>query len=265
MQYLLEILRNHAPLVLLVVSFLETLGVPFPAFPFLVLTGCLVAEDSLFWPPVIAAALTGALAGDFFWYWLGRRIGKRALNILCRFSLNPDACMGRSQTLFHSRSIALILLAKLIPGVNTLVPSLSGIMGMSPLRYIALDAAGCFIWIGAGMGLGLFFGRSVLAHLAEVQYTLLILLILMFGFYVVFRIAYRHYLIKHYAIPRIDAETLQQELASDNQPTVIDLRNEREYSESGLILSGARRISPHNFKTQADSLPREKKIVLYCT
>jgi membrane protein DedA with SNARE-associated domain len=265
MQYLLEILRNHAPTLILIVAFLETLGVPLPTFPFLVLTGCLIVEDSLFWPPIIAAAVIGALAGDQFWYWLGRRTGKRALNLLCRFTLNPDACMDRSQTLFHHSSVALIFFAKLVPGVNALVPPLSGIMGISPLRYVLLDAVGCFIWVGAGLGLGLFFGRSVLSHLAGVQYTLLILVILMFGFYVVFRIAYRYYLIKLYAIPRIDAETLQQEISSDDAPVVLDLRNERDYLESGRILPGARRISPRDFQTLAGLLPREKKIILYCT
>jgi membrane protein DedA with SNARE-associated domain len=242
MQYLLEILRNHAPMVILIVAFMETLGVPLPTFPFLVLTGCLIVEDSLFWPPIIAAAVTGALAGDQFWYWLGRRTGKRALNLLCRFTLNPDACMVRSQTLFHHNSVALIFFAKLVPGVNALVPPLSGIMGMSPLRYVLLDAVGCFIWVGAGMGLGLFF-----------------------GFYVVFRIAYRYYLIKRCGVPRIDAEALRQEISSDNAPVILDFRNERDYLESGRVLPGARRIPPRDFETLAGLLPREKKIVLYCT
>ena len=265
MQYLLDILRNHAPVVIFIVALLETLGLPLPAFPFLVLTGCLIVENSLSWPPIIAAAVIGALAGDQLWYWLGRRIGKRALNILCRFTLNPDACRDRSQILFHHRSIFLILFAKLVPGVNALVPPLSGIMGMSPLRYILLDAAGCFIWVWTGISLGLFFGRRVLSHLAGVQYTLLILVILMFGFYVVFRIAYRHYLVRHYTIPRIDVESLQQEIASDDSPMVLDLRNESDYSQSGRILPGARRIPPYDFEVLADSLPRDKKIVLYCT
>ena len=252
-------------MVIFIVAFLETLGVPLPTFPFLVLTGCLIVEDSLFWPPIIVAALTGALAGDQFWFWLGRRIGIRALNLLCRFTLNPDACRDRSQALFHHRSVVLILFAKLVPGINALVPPLSGIMGISPLRYILLDAVGCFIWISAGMGLGLFFGRNVLSHLTQVQYTLLILVILMFGFYVVFRIAYRYYLSRQYAVPRIDAEALQQEIASDDGPVVLDFRDERDYLESGRILPGARRISPRDFKMLAGLLPREKKIVLYCT
>lgn len=265
MQYILELLRNYAPLVILVVAFLETLGLPLPAFPFFVLAGCLIVEDSLFWPPIILAAVCGALAADLVWFYLGKRMGRKALNLLCRMSINPDACMGKSQNFFNHSSVPAILLAKLIPGVNTLVPSLSGIVGMHPLRYVALDAVGCLIWVGAGLGLGLAFGRGVLSHLAGVQYTLLALLIAMFGFYIIFRLSYRHYLIKHYSIPRIDPDALQQELASNTGIVLLDLRNSVDYSHSNQVLPGARRIPPAEFEKTADSLPKEKKIVLYFT
>lgn len=265
MQYLLEILRNHAPTVVFVVAFLETLGFPIPAFPFLVLTGCLIVEDSLPWIPIVLAALTGALAGDQIWYWMGRRIGRRALGLICRFSLNPDACMDRSQTLFRKRSIVAILFAKLVPGINAVVPPLSGIMGMRFSHYILLDAAGCFIWIATGMGLGVFFGRSVLSNLAGVQYSMLVLLLLMIGFYVGFRIVYQRYLIRRYAVPRIEADVLRSEMASEHPPVVLDLRNEAEFAESGRMLPDARRVSPGAFERFADGLPRERLIVLYCT
>jgi membrane protein DedA with SNARE-associated domain len=265
MQYLLEILRNHAPIVIFVVAFLETLGFPTPAFPFLVLTGCLIVEDSLLWPPVVLAALIGAMAGDQLWYWLGRRMGRRALQLLCRFSLNPDACMDRSQTLFRKRSIVAILFAKLIPGVNALVPPLSGIMGMRLSHYILLDAVGCSIWVGTGLGLGIFFGRSVLSNLVGVQYSLLVLLLLMIGFYIGFRIVYQRYLVRRYSIPRIEAAALQSEMASEHPPVVLDLRNEADFAESGRMLPDARRVVPREFKRYADALPREGLIVLYCT
>jgi len=265
MQYLLEILRNHAPLVIFVVAFLETLGFPTPAFPFLVLTGCLIVEDSLPWTPIVLAALTGALVGDQVWYWLGRRMGRRALQLLCRFSLNPDACMNRSQTVFRKRSIVAILFAKLVPGINALVPPLSGIMGIRPAHYILLDAAGCAIWIGTGIGLGVIFGRSVLSNLAGVQYSLLILLLLMFGFYIGFRIVHQRYLIRRYAIPRIEAAALQDEMASEHPPVVLDLRNEADYAESGRALPDAQRVLPGEFAGYAASLPKERLIVLYCT
>jgi membrane protein DedA with SNARE-associated domain len=206
MQYLLDLLRNYAPLVILTVAFVETLGLPLPAFPFFVLAGCLVIEESIFWPPLIVAAVTGALAADLVWYYLGKYFGKRTIKFICRLSNNPESCVGRSQTLFVNSSIPVILVAKLIPGVNTLVPSLSGLMGISPLRYVTLDIAGCLIWVSTGLCLGMAFGRSILSHLAGVQYTLLFLMIAMFGFYAFFRIAYPRYLIRRRAIPHIETD-----------------------------------------------------------
>jgi len=265
MQSLLELLRSNGPLVILAVAFMETLGVPLPAFPFFVLAGCMIVEESLYWPPIIVAAVAGTMAADMLWYWLGRRLGRRALNLLCKFSLNPDACVGRSEKIFYERSSAVVLLAKLIPGLNTLIPSLAGIMGMKPLRYAALDAVGSLIWVGAGLSLGLAFGRNVLSRLASVQRTLFLLLAAMFGFYVLFRICYRFYLTHRFSIPRINAEELQRKLASDTGPLILDLRNNLDYSKSDHVLPGARRIPPADFERVADSLPRGKEIVLYCT
>jgi rhodanese-related sulfurtransferase len=45
----------------------------------------------------------------------------------------------------------------------------------------------------------------------------------------------------------------------------LDLRNNAEYSRSAQILPGAQRIAPSDFEMVADSLPKDKDIVLYCT
>jgi membrane protein DedA with SNARE-associated domain len=265
MQHVLDLLRNNGPLVILAVAFLETLGLPLPAFPFLVLSGCLIVEDSLSWPPTLMAAIAGTMAADLLWFWLGRRMGRKALDLLCRLSLNPDACVGRSERLFHGRSTAVVLTAKLVPGLNTLVPSLAGILGMRPWRYAVLDAAGSLIWAGTGLSLGLAFGRGILSRLESVQHALFLLLAAMLGFYVVFRIGYRHYVTRRNAVPRIEAQDLQRKLDSGDGVVVVDLRNNSAYSDSNQVLPGARRIAPAAFKTLADSLPKGKEIVLYCT
>jgi membrane protein DedA with SNARE-associated domain len=235
MSYLLDLLRNYSSLVILIVAFVETLGFPLPAFPFFVLAGCLVIEESIFWPPIIIAAVTGALAADLVWYYLGKYLGIRTINFICRLSPNPDACVVRSKTLFVNSSIPVILVAKLIPGVNTLVPSLSGLMGISPLRYVIIDIAGCLIWVSAGLGLGMAFGRSILAHIAGVQYTLLFLMIAMFGFYAIFRIAHRYYLTKRSHIPHIGVVALEPGLDANPDPRNPPIPSvEPELSESSL-------------------------------
>jgi membrane protein DedA with SNARE-associated domain len=244
MHYLLDLLRNNGPLVILAVAFLETLGLPLPAFPFFVLAGCLVVEKSMSWPPTLVAAIAGTIAADLIWYWLGKRMGRKALNLLCRLSLNPDACVGRSERLFHARSTVTVLTAKLIPGFNTLSPSLAGMLEMKLWRYVVLDAAGSLIWVVGGLSLGVAFGRGVLVHLESVQRTLFLMLAAMLGFYIIFRIGYRGYLTKRYSVPRITADELQQKLASGDGVVLVDLRNNLAYSESPEVLPGARRIPP---------------------
>jgi membrane protein DedA with SNARE-associated domain len=265
MHYLLDLLRYNGPLVILAVAFIETIGLPLPAFPFFVLAGCLVVEDSLSWPPTLVAAVAGTMAADFVWFWLGKRMGRKTLNLLCRLSLNPDACVGRSEKLFYNRATAVVLTAKLVPGLNTLVPSMAGILGMKTWRYAILDAAGSLIWVGAGLSLGFAFGRGVLSRLESVQHTLFLLLAAMIGFYVIFRIGYRHYLTKRYSVPRIEAEELQRKLSSGEGTVLVDLRNSEDYSNSNRILPGARRIPPAEFEMHLDSLSREWEIVFYCT
>ncbi len=265
MQYLLDLLRSHGPLLVMAVAFLETLGVPLPAFPFFVLTGCLIAEGSQIWPLTLVAGVAGTVSGDLLWFLLGRRMGRRALNLLCRLSINPEACVGRSEKLFQNRSTITILTAKLVPGLNTLIPSLAGIMGLRLLRYAALDAVGSFLWAGTGLALGLAFGTKVLTHLEGVQHTLFLLMVVMFGFYIVFRIGYRLYLAKRYSVPRIDAEELRRKLASDGNAVVVDLRSDSAYSDSSWTIPDAIRISPTEFDKHVDLLPAEKSIVFFCT
>ncbi len=265
MNYLLELLRNNGPLIIMAVAFLETLGLPLPAFPFFVLAGCLVVEESLPWANTLVAAVFGTMAADLIWYWLGKRMGRKALSLLCRFSFNPDACMGRSEKLFRDRSAFWILTAKLVPGLNTLTPSLAGILGMRMARYAILDAAGSLLWAGTGMGLGLAFGRGVLSRLESVQHALYILLVAMLGFYVAFRIGYRFYLTKRFSVPRIQADELYHRIASGDGIAVVDLRNNSAYSESNHVLPGAARIPPSEFENYRHMLPREKLIVFYCT
>ncbi len=265
MQHLLDLLSSYGPLIVLAVAFLEALGFPLPTFPFLVLSGCLIAEKTLSWPLVLLGAMAGTITGDMLWFWLGKRLGSRALDLLCRLSINPDACVDRSEKLFHMGSTATILTAKLVPGLNTLVPSLAGIMRMELQRYAMLDAAGILLWAGTGLGLGMAFGRGVLVHLASVQHALLLLLIGMVGFYITFRIAYHIYLVKWYSIPRIEADSLYEKLASAEGAVLVDLRNNSAYTNSLQVLPGAIRIPPAEFERKVDSLPREKGIVFYCT
>jgi hypothetical protein len=67
MDSLVNLIRTHGSLVVLVVAFLENLGLPIPALPFLVIAGCLVVEGPVSLPFTILAAIVGALSADLLW------------------------------------------------------------------------------------------------------------------------------------------------------------------------------------------------------
>ena len=265
MHSLIDLVRAHGSLVVLAASFLENAGLPLPAFAVLVLAGCLVAEGPVSLPLTLLGATAGTLAADMAWFYFGRRRGRRTLYLFCKLSLNPDSCVGRTEKLFRSRSTATILTSKLIPGLNTLVPPLAGILRMPAWKYVLLDTAASLIWAVLGVSLGIAFGVGVLSRLESVQRILFWLLVTLSGGYVVSRLLYGRYLVKHYAVPKIDSAELLEKISSGNEVLVVDLRTEYAFLRSDVAVPGALRIPPAEFVQHVHRLPPEKEIVLYCT
>ncbi len=63
--------------------------------------------------------------------------------------------------------------------------------------------------------------------------------------------------------PRVDKETLKSWL-SDPQVVILDVRAPNDWQGSDKKIKGAVRQEPKEVKTWAASLPKEKKVVLYC-
>ena len=63
--------------------------------------------------------------------------------------------------------------------------------------------------------------------------------------------------------PRVDKETLKGWL-SDPQVVILDVRAPDDWKDSKTKIKGAVRQDPKAVQTWAASLPKEKKIVLYC-
>jgi rhodanese-related sulfurtransferase len=63
--------------------------------------------------------------------------------------------------------------------------------------------------------------------------------------------------------PIVDPETLKSWL-TDPQVIILDVRQPRDWQSSDKKIQGAVRQEPEEVKTWAASLPKDKKIVLYC-
>ncbi len=64
-------------------------------------------------------------------------------------------------------------------------------------------------------------------------------------------------------VPRLEKESLIGWL-SDPQVIILDVRTPKDWEASGQKIKDAVRQDPKEAKTWAASLPKDKKIVLYC-
>src|SRR5690242_3354372 len=117
-----SLIVRHGYVILAVAVFLEAIGMPVPAALALLAAGAAIAWGRL--TPVIAVptAVVSMMLGDTILFLLGRYTGWALLGMLCRLSLNPETCILRSAESFYRRGRVTLLIAKFIPGVNTMAP-----------------------------------------------------------------------------------------------------------------------------------------------
>lgn len=64
--------------------------------------------------------------------------------------------------------------------------------------------------------------------------------------------------------PRITGEEVRA-LLNDPSLLILDARTDSEWKRTERKITGAVRIDPYDVKSRAVTIPREKKIVVYCS
>ncbi len=246
-------------------AFVEMIGAPFPAFAVFVLAGALAAAGTGTVAGAVAGAVLGAIAADLAWYGAGRWRGRPLLSALCRVTLNPDACVERTESAFNRRRTPTLLLAKFLPGVNTLVPPLAGVAAMSFPRFFLLDLLGTLLWAAAGVGLGWAFGTGMASSIRVVHGILGWVIVAGVVAYFAWQVGYRLYLVHRFSVPRLSPEELHRKMATGEGVLVLDLRSDAAYDGSRHMIAGAVRVRPATFHRHAHKLPRDRELVFYCS
>jgi membrane protein DedA with SNARE-associated domain len=266
MNSILNYLMAHDLAAVVAASFLESIGLPVPAVPVLLVAGSLAAQHHTSVLPLVVGSAAGLWVADAMWYAIGWWQGRRVLGLICGLSLNPDACAGRAERRFRRRPAVSVAVAKFVPGLSLMMPPLAGILRMGPWRFLGIDAAASIAWSAAVVMAGVVFGRRVLPHVIRAQRALGLLALAAVVLFIGWKVFERWWLVRRYAIARIDVDELQRLLASPTPDVfVVDLRSEQAFSQATHMLPGARRIPPGDFDRHIGVLPRDKEIILYCT
>src|ERR1700704_285642 len=147
--------------ILFAAVFLEAIGLPLPAALALLIAGGASASGALQGSYALGGALLVMVAGDMLMFLMGRYTGWWLLGVLCRISLNPESCILRSADSFYRRGRTLLVVAKFIPGINTMAPPLAGCMNMPLLQFLRLDLAGAALYIFAYFTVGFLFSDAL--------------------------------------------------------------------------------------------------------
>lgn len=261
-------LAAHGYLVIFVWVFLDQAALPLPSIPLLIAAGALVATSALDLTAVIATASLAALLADVLWYQLGKRGGEKAITYVCKLSLEPDSCVTTTRNAFGRFGPATIVVAKYLPGVQTLAPASAGFVGAPFLGFIVLDLIGTLLYVVPFVLGGYLFQPQLLAGLSalgDITGGLGVALFVAAAGYLSFKAAQWVVFFRGHRLRRITAEELHKKRQAGEPLTVIDLRQRLDYEFQPVVIPGALRIPITEIPSRRSEVPDEFDVALVCT
>jgi membrane protein DedA with SNARE-associated domain/rhodanese-related sulfurtransferase len=261
-------LIEHGYFLLVAFVLLEQLGLPLPATPMLLAAGALAGSGHLNLLHAYLLGMAACVGADTLWYVLGRKHGSHLVHALCRFALEPDDCSRRTGDLYHRYGVFALVVAKFVPGLNTLAPPLAGLLRLKPVRFLFFDAIGATLWVGGILLLGYAFDNQVeaigvwLGHFGS-GFTLV--LIGLFAAYIALKLWIRRRFVAKLRTARIGPEEVWRKIRGGDALAIVDLRHQQEIDLVGAKLPGAIQILPADLGTRVGEIPKDRDIVLYCS
>jgi len=247
---------------------LEQFVPPLAGEPILLAAGALAGAGHLsVWLAAILG-LAGTVAGDLVWFAIGRRGGYRVLKRLCLYTIEPDTCVRRGQDALARWGASALLIAKFLPGLNSIGQPLAGALGMPRLRFLLFDVSGAVLWVGLYVGLGYLFHDqlAVAALLAErLGRWAIALVVAAMAVYLGVKVARRQVFLRRVRIGRIGADELAARITAREAVFIVDLRHELDVRAEPTMIPGAVRIAPEALEQGLVTVPRDREVVVYCS
>ena len=261
-------LINHGLPLVFAAVFVEQLGLPLPALPWLLAAGALSAAGKFNLLLGLCLTVIACLVADAIWFYLGRYRGNQVLGLLCRISLEPDSCVRRTQNVFTKYGLKGVVVAKFLPGLGTVVPPLAGMSGISVGRFLFFDGLGSLLYGGCFILLGYFFSyqiEQIALALASVGGSALGLVAALVAGYIGFKLWQRHSLLRELRMARITTDELRQKLDAGEDLVILDLRSNAALQEDPSLIQGAVHVSMDEIEKRHHEIPRDRDIIVYCS
>ena len=265
----LEFLLRHGYLLLVAWVFLEQAGLPVPSVPLMLAAGALAGVGRMNIGSSLALCIVAAVAADTIWYFLGRTQGIKILQWLCKVSLEPDSCVRRTEGLFEKQGARSLVFAKFSSR-----PQHRGHAAGRHLSHAAAQVSCCSMrsercsgpahtWRWAISSADR--SRKIAQSAAALGGWLLVVLVLGFIGYVVYKYIARQNFLRDLRISRISVDELKQKIDAGEQLAIVDLRHSIDFEANPETIPGAYRMDARELSEKSEQLPQNREVILYCT
>lgn len=268
MEALADFLREYGYSVLFGWTLADQLGLPLPAVPVLLAAGALAGQGSLDLTVCIVLVALGCLVSDGIWYELGRRRGHSVLRFVCRLSMEPDYCVSSTTGMFERLGVASMLVGKFVPGLQTLVPPMAGMLNVSRTTFWLLDGVGSVLWAAAFLVPAYLFSDQLArlgALLDELGVWFGVLLVGLIVGYVAFKFVQRHHFLRSLEGRRLTPAELKARVDAGDEVQIVDLRRRLDHNAFPHVIPGSVRITPQAIEENYHLIDPDREVVLYCT
>ena len=265
----------HGYLSVAAILFVSALGLPLPSGLALILGGAAAHGGSLHLYWLLPLGILVESAGASLLYLGGRASGWWLLSKLCRVTMDPENCIFRSADFFYSRGPRVLLIARFIPGLNSMAPPLAGSLHMRGWKFWRLDFTGAVLHVSAWSLAGFFFSHYIkvvtgaLALVGHVAAGIVSLVLLGYAAMWVFvQVRDRRYK----DVRRVSVDEVRERLENPDpeRPIVIaDVRSHGYYDPGMQRIKNSIRVEPNRLGVELDALREtlapECDIYVYCS
>jgi membrane protein DedA with SNARE-associated domain len=157
---------------------LSNLLLPIPSQFVLAFSGFLVGRGYFSFPLVLLASTAASLLSALFLYAPGYRLGEKPLHRFVgrfgRLAFVNESHLDKASTWFEQHDEKAVLIARLVPGVGSLISVPAGLNRMPLWRFLAYTTLGTGLWntmfIGLGWALGTWW-RMVVQYAQALGYV----------------------------------------------------------------------------------------------
>ncbi|WP_129311379.1 DedA family protein [Streptomyces sp. L2] len=166
--HLAPLLGHYGYLAVGVVVFVEDFGVPAPGETILLAAGVYAGAGRLNIVAVAVIAFVAAVAGDNIGYLIGHHGGRAFVHRWGKYVFLTPKRFQATEEFFDRHGGKVVTAARFIEGLRQANGIIAGTTGMRWRRFLAFNALGAALWVGAWSTLAYFAGSHLTAIYDEI-------------------------------------------------------------------------------------------------